>query len=228
MRLPAVLAQSGERPFFDWSWVGRNLDDIWEYTLQHLYLTAIAIGVGLLVSMLLAAVALRWRGAYAPISSFGGLLYTVPSLALFAVLIPFTGIGVLTAEIALVSYTVLILVRNIYTGITGVPGEIVEAAAGMGYRPLRRFIQIELPLAAPVIVAGIRIATVTVVGLVTVTSLLGLGGLGFFILDGFRRSILFPTEIILGTVLSAVLAAIFDLGLLGVERVLTPWRRRKV
>ena len=125
----------------------------------------------------------------------------------------------------MVSYTVLILVRNIYTGITGVPATVTEAADGMGYRRLRRFFEIELPLAAPVIIAGIRIASVTVIGLVTVTSLLGLGGLGFFILDGLRRSILFPTEIILGTVLSAVLAAIVDLGLLGVERLITPWRR---
>jgi osmoprotectant transport system permease protein len=131
----------------------------------------------------------------------------------------------LTAEIALVSYTILILVRNIYTGITGVPAGIVEAADGMGYRPFRRFLRIQLPLAAPVIVAGVRIATVTVIGLVTVTALIGQGGLGFFILDGFRRSIVFPTEIILGTVLSGVLAAAFDLALLGVERALTPWQR---
>ena len=220
-----LLAQADQRPLFDWDWVGRNLDGIWERTLEHLALTGVAIGVGLVISTLLAAAALRWRGLYAPIAGVSGVLYTIPSLAVFAFLAPFTGLGFLTAEIALVSYTVLILVRNIYTGITGVPATVTEAADGMGYRRLRRFFEIELPLAAPVIIAGIRIASVTVIGLVTVTSLLGLGGLGFFILDGLRRSILFPTEIILGTVLSAVLAAVVDLGLLGVERLITPWRR---
>lgn len=220
-----IVAQT-PRPLVDWSWIGRNLDDIWAQTVEHLYLTAIAIGVGLAISLVLAAAALRWRSLYGPIASVSGLLYTIPSLALFAFLVPFSGLSVLTAEVALVSYTVLILVRNIYTGITGVPAGVVEAADGMGYRPMRRFVQIQLPLAAPVIVAGIRIATVTVVGLVTVTALIGLGGLGFFILDGFRRSIVFPTEIIVGTVLSAVLAAVLDVGLLGIERAMTPWRRR--
>ncbi len=220
-----VLAQAETRPLMDWDWVWRNLDDIWEQTVEHLVLTGIAIGAGLLISLALAAAALRWRRLYAPITSVSGLLYTIPSLAVFAFLAPFTGLGLLTAEVALVSYTVLILVRNIYTGITGVPAGVVEAADGMGYRPVRRFLQIELPLAAPVIIAGIRIASVTVIGLVTVTSLLGLGGLGFFILDGLRRSILFPTEIIVGTVLSAALAAVVDLGLLGLERWITPWQR---
>jgi osmoprotectant transport system permease protein len=219
-----VVAQT-DRPLIDWSWLARNLDDIWDRTLEHLYLTVLAVGMGLVISLALTAVALRWPKAYNPIASMGGLLYTIPSLALFAFVVPFTGFSVTTAEIALVSYTILILVRNIHTGITGVSPWVVEAADGMGYRPVRRFVQIQLPLAAPVIVAGIRVATVTVVGLVTVTALIGQGGLGFFILDGIRRSILFPTEIIVGTILSAVLAAVLDVGLLGVERAITPWKR---
>lgn len=220
-----ILAQGESRPLMDWDWVSRNVGDIWEQTLEHLLLTGIALGVGLVLSMALAAVALKWRHLYAPIAAVSGVMYTIPSLAVFAFLAPFTGLGLVTAEIALVSYTVLILVRNIYTAITGVPAGVVEAANGMGYKPVQRFFRIELPLAAPVIIAGIRIASVTIIGLVTVTSLLGLGGLGFFILDGIRRSILFPTEIILGTVLSAVLAAGVDLSLLGIERLITPWQR---
>lgn len=220
-----TLAQGESRPLMDWDWVSRNVGDIWEQTLEHLLLTGIALGVGLVISMALAAVALKWRHLYAPIAAVSGVMYTIPSLAVFAFLAPFTGLGLVTAEIALVSYTVLILVRNIYTAITGVPAGVVEAANGMGYKPVQRFFRIELPLAAPVIIAGIRIASVTIIGLVTVTSLLGLGGLGFFILDGIRRSILFPTEIILGTVLSAVLAAGVDLSLLGIERLITPWQR---
>ncbi|HEY5652301.1 MAG TPA: ABC transporter permease, partial [Acidimicrobiia bacterium] len=123
-----VLAQAETRPLMDWDWVWRNLDDIWEQTVEHLVLTGIAIGAGLLISLALAAAALRWRRLYAPITSVSGLLYTIPSLAVFAFLAPFTGLGLLTAEVALVSYTVLILVRNIYTGITGVPAGVVEAA----------------------------------------------------------------------------------------------------
>ena len=187
--------------------------------------------IGLGASIMLALAALRWPRIYEPVASASGLLYTIPSLAVFALVVPFIGIGTpaqrfATAEVALVTYTLLILVRNIVTGIRGVPAETTEAATGMGYRKSEVFRKVEVPMAMPVIFAGIRIATVTVIGLVTVTSLLGLGGLGFFILDGFRRSIIFPTEIIVGVVLSVLLAALVDLALLGLSRTLTPWASR--
>lgn len=224
-----TIAQSSI-PLFDWDWVGRNLDTIWEKTVEHLLLTGVALAVGLVLSLALSAVALRWPRSYGPISSVSGLLYTVPSLAVFALLAPLIGVGTttqrfITAEIALITYTLLILVRNIVTGVQGVPAGITEAATGMGYRDPERLRRIELPLALPVIVAGLRIATVTVIGLVTVTSLLGLGGLGFFILDGIRRSIIFPTAVIVGVVLSVALAAALDLLLLVTGRMLTPWTR---
>jgi osmoprotectant transport system permease protein len=222
-----LLAQVPSRPLFEPEWVGRNLSRIWDATAEHLYLTGVSVGIGLLLSLALAVVALRWRGAYGPIVAMGGLLYTIPSLALFALLVPFTGFSATTAITALVTYTLLILVRNIVTGIDGVPPEALEAADGMGYRPVRRFVEIELPLALPVIVAGLRVATVTVIGLVTVTALLGLGGLGQFILTGFRLSTVHPTMIVVGVALSVVLAIVADLLLLGVERALTPWSRRK-
>lgn len=225
-----ILAQQ-QAPLFDWDWVARNLDTIWERTVEHLALTGIALVAGLLISMALAAISLWKPKTYAPITSAAGLLYTIPSLAVFALVAPFIGIGTvpqkyLTAEVALVAYTLLILVRNIVTGIRGVPSGVQEAATGMGYRGGQRLARIELPLAMPVIVAGVRIATVTVVGLVTVTSLIGLGGLGFFILDGLRRSIIFPTEIIVGVVLSVALAAVLDSALLLTGRALTPWTGR--
>jgi len=220
-----ILAQAEDRPLFDWGWVVSNLDQIWERTLEHVAFTALAVAIGLVVSLLFAAVALRWRWLYTPIIGFSGLLYTIPSLAMFALLQPVVGIGFLNGLIALVTYTVLILVRNIYTGLTSISPQVKEAANGMGYRPWRRFLEIELPLALPVIVAGVRIASVTVVGLVTVTALLGMGGLGFFILDGIRRSIPFPTMIIVGAAVAALLAAVIDLVLVLVERALTPWRR---
>jgi osmoprotectant transport system permease protein len=226
-----ILAQ--EMPLFDWSWVSRNLDTIWERTVEHLTLTGVALAVGLVLSIGLAVVALRWPRSYDSITSVTGIMYTIPSLAVFAFLAPIVGIGTptdrfVTAEVALVSYTLLILVRNIVTGIRNVPAETTEAALGMGYRPSQILGRIQMPLAMPVIIAGLRIATVTVIGLVTVTSLLGLGGLGFFILDGLRRSILFPTEIIVGVALSVVLAAVLDFGLLLLGRALTPWAGRGI
>jgi osmoprotectant transport system permease protein len=218
-------------PLFDWDWVGRNLDTIWEKTIEHLSLTGVALLVGLVISVLLASLALWKPRTYQPIAGGAGIIYTIPSLAVFALIAPLVGIGTaggsfITAQVALVGYTLLILVRNLVTGIRNVPAEIREAALGMGYRYGERLLRIEFPLALPVIIAGLRIATVTVVGLVTVTSLLGLGGLGFFILDGLRRSILFPTEIIVGVVLSVALAAVLDVALLALGRALTPWARR--
>lgn len=223
-----ILAQA-DQPFVRWDWVGRNLDDLWVATKEHILLTAIAVGIGLILSLGLALVALRWRRAYTPITWTAGVLYTIPSLALFAFLVPITGLSILTAEIGLVSYTLLILIRNIVAGIDGVPQPVLEAARGMGYTERRLFIDIQLPLALPVIIAGIRIATVTTIGLVTITALIGQGGLGFFILRGLQLfSAIGTTQILAGTVLSVVLAMIADLALLGLERLLTPWAHRKV
>lgn len=224
-----VFAQSSGQPLIVWDWVGRNLGNIWERTLEHIVLTAVAVVVGILISTALALIALRWRKAYPPITWVTGLLYTVPSLALFVLLVPYTGLSMLTAEIGLVSYTLLILVRNMVTGVDEVPADVLEAADGMGYTRRQRFLRIEIPLALPVIVNGIRLATVTVIGLVTVSSLIGLGGLGFFILRGLQTfsSPIGTTQIFVGTALSVALAVIVDLGLVAVERALTPWHRKR-
>src|SRR5207249_4871301 len=139
-----------------------------------------------------------------PITWVAGLLYTIPSLALFALLIPWTGLSRTTAEIGLVSYTLLILVRNIVAGLRGVAPEIREAAVAMGYTPTLLLWRVELPLAAPVIIAGVRVATVTTIGLTTVTALIGQGGLGAFILEGIQRA--FSTPLLLGATLSVALA----------------------
>lgn len=221
-----LIAQ--ERPLFDWSWVVRNLDQIWERTVEHIALTGVALVVGLVISVALSVISLGRPRTYEAVASLSGLLYTIPSLAMFALVRTFVGVGTpserfITAEVALVSYTLLILVRNIVTGLRRVPDEIKEAALGMGYTSAQVLRHIEMPLAVPVIVAGVRIATVTVVGLVTVSSLLGLGGLGFFILNGIRKSIPFPTEIIVGLVLSVILAGILDAALVWLGRRLAPW-----
>jgi len=208
-----------------WEWIADNLDEIGAATLEHLQLTLIAVGVGFAISLLLGLAAYRWRGLYGPIAGVAGLLYTIPSLALFAVLVPFTGLTVLTAEIGLVTYTLLILVRGVVSGLDGVPRDAVEAATGMGYTARQRLARVELPLAVPVIVTAIRLATVTTVGLVMVTALIGEGGLGQLMLRGFNRS--FPTMIYVGVVMSVVLAVGLDLFLVGCQRFLTPWARAR-
>lgn len=212
-------------PFIRWDWVAGHLDDIWTRTIEHLTLTGLAVGIGLVAAMGLAALSLRFRRTYTPITWVTGTLYTVPSLALFALLVPITGLSLVTAEVGLVSYTLLILVRNIVAGIDGVPPSMREAAIAMGYRRWRLLFEIELPHALPVIVAGVRIATVTTVGLVTITALIGQGGYGFFINDGLRR--FFNTPLVVGAVLSVALAVTLDLALVGIERALTPWARRR-
>ncbi len=213
-----------ERALIDWSWIGRNADAIWDRTVEHLFLTLVPVGLGMLIALALTAVVLKWRRTYAPITLFAGILYTIPSLALFAALIPIVGLNATNALIALTSYTLLILIRNFVAGIDGVPQAILEAADGMGYTRSARFWKMEVPLAMPVMIAGVRIATVTTVGLVTVSVILGLGGYGFFILRGFQSRQF--TQTIVGLVLSVALATILDVVFILLQRYLTPWTRR--
>lgn len=221
-----MIAQSSGQPFIDWEWILTHGDDMWEATVEHVTLTTIAVVVGIVVSFVLALVALRWRPTYTPITWATGILYTIPSLAMFTFFVPVFGLSMVTAQIALVSYTLLILIRNIVAGVDSVPGHIIEASYGMGMTRRQAFLDVELPLALPAIIAGIRIATVTTIGLVTVTVLIGQGGYGVFILRGIRRQ--FLTEILAGTVLSVLLAVIVDAMLLAVERWATPWARARV
>jgi osmoprotectant transport system permease protein len=209
----------------DWHWISTHGDEIWAATRQHIELTVLAVALGLLISLPLAVVSARWRGLYGPILSVTGVLYTIPSLALFVMFVPLTGLSRTTALIGLVSYTLLILVRNIVTGLDGVAPEIREAASGMGYTQVGRLGRVDLPLALPAIMAGIRIATVTTIGLVTVTALIGQGGLGRLILDGLRLG--FRDRVILGAALSVALAIMADLLLAGTTRLVTPWDRRE-
>jgi osmoprotectant transport system permease protein len=171
----------------------------------------------------LAAIVLRYRWTNGIITSLANVLYTIPSLALFAFLIPITHLGFVTAEIGLVSYTLVILVRNIIAAIDGVPDAVKEAADGMGFTGLRRFFAVDLRLATPTIVAGLRIASVSTVGLVTITGLVGEGGFGSFIFDGIQRN--FKTPIVIGVIGSVALAVALDVAFVVVERFLTPWAR---
>ncbi len=208
-------------PWVRWDWVGSHVGRITDALVQHVELTAIAVAFGLVIAIPVGVVAWRYRATRGPVLAIAGVFYTVPSLALFALLLPWTGLTIVTSEIGLVSYTLLILVRNIVVGLDGVPGEVRDAAMGMGYRPLRQLLGVELPLALPVIMAGLRIATVTTIGLVTITALLGQGGLGQLMLDGLTRD--FRTPVVIGAVLSVALAVVCDVLLALGQRALTPW-----
>jgi osmoprotectant transport system permease protein len=221
--LPTGIVGAAQDPWIRWDWISAHIPVIRDALVQHIELTVIAVVVGLLIAVPLGLLAWRRRIFRGPIFSVTGILYTIPSLALFAILIPFTGLTFLTAEIGLVGYTLLILIRNIVVGLDAVPQEVRESAQGMGFRPLAELIRIDLPLAVPTIMAGVRIATVTTIGLVTVTALIGEGGLGSLILDGLIRD--FKTPLVVGTVLSVALAFVADLTLASVQRLVTPWSR---
>lgn len=213
-----------DQPFFRFDWVLDNLDGIAQRLGEHLVMVVLSVVIGFAVSFGLALIARRYPRTYGPLLGITGTIYAIPSLALFVLIIPVTGLSLVTGIIALVLYTLLILVRNIVTALQTVPSDVLEAANGMGYTPRQRFWRVELPIALPVIVAGLRIATVTTIGLVTVTTFIGLGGLGYLIINsGTRRS--FPTSIYVGVVLCIVLAVIADVALQWLQRRLTPWAR---
>lgn len=207
----------------DWAWIAAHGDDLVFRTGQHLYLTALSVAAGFAISFGLAVWSIRRRAVFGPVLAITGLLYTIPSLALFPFFVPITGLSDLTAVIPLVLYSLLIFVRNMVAGFDGVPRDVLEAADGSGYAVSERFRSIEVPLATPLIVAGVRLATVSTIGLVTITGLLGdkFGGLGFFIFEGIRHS--FPTEIFLGAIASIVLAVTIDLLLVRAQRRITRW-----
>ncbi len=212
---------ASRQPWVDWEWVGSHRPLILDLAREHLELTVLAVAIGVAVSFPLALAARRWPRLYPPVLTASGVVYAIPSLALFALLLPWTGLSRTTALIGLVGYTLLILVRNIVAGLDGVADEVKESATGLGYGNIRRLVAVELPLALPAIVAGVRIATVTTIGLVTVAALIGHGGLGQLILDGLNRD--FRTPLVVGSVLSVAMAAVADVALLVTQRRLTPW-----
>ena len=210
------------QPVFQFDWVLEHLDVLAQRIGEHVFVTVIAVVVGFVISFGLALAVRRYPRIYAPILAVSGILYAIPSIALFVLLIPITGLSLLTAEIALVSYTLVLLVRNIVTGLRAVPPEVIEAARGMGYTDGQSLWRVELPIALPIIVAGVRIATVTTIGLVTIATLIGMGGLGYLIVNiGVERR--FPTATITGVVLVVILSTLVDVGLQLLQRRLTPW-----
>ena len=211
-------------------WVSRNWSTVlWPALRQHVVLTLIAVSVGFVISTALAVVAYRRRWLERPVLIITSVLYTIPSLALIELLEPIPGFGLsrTTAEVALVSYTLLIMFRNTLTGLREVPAEVRDAAAGMGMGPTQSLLRVELPLALPAIIAGVRIATVTVISLATVASLIDNEGLGAPILTAISNEV-FKTELIVAGGMAVALALTADLMLVLLQRVLTPWNQVRV
>lgn len=210
-------------PWVNWEWLSAHLALIVAALQQHIELTVVAVVMGFVIALPLGVAAHRITAFRLPVLGAFGAFYTIPSIALFALLIPYTGLTGTTAEIPLIGYNVLILVRNVLVGLNGVPADVLDAADGMGYRAFPRLIRIELPLALPAIFAGLRVATVSTIGIVTITAVIGLGGLGQLILKGLIEN--FHTPLVTATVLSIALALTADLLLAGAQRVALPWAR---
>ena len=222
-----ALQELGPR-IFDWGWVANNLsDEIIPAVIGHVYLSTVSVTIALLISLPTGVAVSRYRKAYPPVTFITGLLFSIPSLAAFALLvtIPGIGLGPNAVIIALVAYSLLVLIRNVVAGMDSVPEETKDAARGMGLSARQILFKVELPLALPVIVAGIRIATVTIIGIATIGAYINGGGLGELIFTGISRN--FPTRVIVGAVLATLLAILADLLLLAVERYLRPWARTR-
>jgi osmoprotectant transport system permease protein len=210
----------------DWGWIADHVPAIAGRIGQHVELTAIALAVGFGASLALAIWSLRRPRVYIVVTGLAGAFYTIPSLAMFAAFTAVTGLSLLTAEIPLVLYTFVIFIRNIVNGFESVPAEVLEAADGIGYTARERLVRVELPLAIPLILAGTRLASVSTIGLVTITSTLGdaFGGLGFFITE----RPFFTTEVLVGAVGSILLAVAADLSFARLQRRLTPWAEVRI
>ncbi|MDE3024061.1 MAG: ABC transporter permease [Acidobacteriota bacterium] len=211
--------------WFCTDWVRQHWSDTLQPALvQHIELTVIAVAAGLAIAFALALAGFRYRLLDPPIGFVSDFLYTIPSLALFQILLPVTGISVLTVEIALVSYTLLILYRNMIEGLRAVPAEIVDVARGSGFTRIQTFTRVELPLALPTILAGLRIATVSTVSIATVASFVVAKGLGAPIFTALEQDV-FKTEIFAAGGMVVALALVADGLLVLLQRALTPWTR---
>ena len=224
MPLPLAVDEA-PNPWLSWDYLRDNSDAILAATRQHVTLTVVSVGLGLLLALPLALLAKRSRRLESLVLGLAGVIYTIPSLALFAVLAPITGLTEKTVVIGLTAYTLLVLVRNVLTGLQGVPEEVLEAARGMGLGPVRLLTTVQIPLAVPAILAGVRVATVSTIALVTVGAVVSNGGLGQLIFEGFNNNF-YRAEILTATLLCVLLAAVADALLLAVEWAITPWRRR--
>ncbi len=222
-----LAVDAGPNPWFSSSWVVDNWSVIMPLLEQHVRLTLVSVAIGTLLAFPLTLLARRSRYLAAPVLGLSTLIYTIPSLAMFAFLSPYTGLTERTVIVGLVLYSLVVLVRNFLAGLQAVPDEVREAARGMGYGSARLLFTVEVPLALPSIIAGLRIATVSTIALVTVGVLVGQGGLGqIIIVNGFSANYYRP-PIVFGTLACVLLALVADQLLALTERVLSPWNRTR-
>jgi osmoprotectant transport system permease protein len=219
-----VLEAYDGHTWVDWSWVGDHLHEISTRLQEHAILLGWSILLALIVAIPLALISVSRPRVYGSVIVGTGVLYTIPSLAAFALLLPYTGLSHLTAIIPLATYSLLILVRNMVTGLRQVPADVQDAAIGLGYSPREKLWRVDVPLALPTIIGGLRIAVVTVIGLIPVSALIGQGGLGLLMTDGFQRD--FRTPLVVGIVLTVAFAVAADALLLGLQKAVTPWARK--
>ncbi len=206
-----------------WSWIPQNWTQIGQYTLDNAFLGLLPPLIGLAISVPLGVASVRWRWVYPPLLSLTSAIYAIPSLAIFVVLVDYTGLSNLTVIITLALFSLCVLLPNVVDGLRGVAEPVRQAATAMGFGEVRRLVQVELPIAIPVVLAGLRIAVVSSISLASVAQLIGVGSLGYFFIDGLQRS--FPTEIYVAIVLVLALALVADLILVTAGRLLTPWQR---
>ena len=204
-------------------WIANNLDRYWTPLLQHVYLVVVSVSIGFTIALSLGLLAHRKRWLIGPLTGVTGALYTIPSIAMFFLLQPLLGRGNTPAIVGLAIYTQVIIFRNVVTGLANVPAEMVDAAAGMGMTPNQRLFKVEVPLALPEILAGLRIAIATTVGLAAYSALAGAGGLGQKLI--VPSDIGFKSNVVVAGGLVTLLAAALDLLVLFGQRLLTPWRR---
>ena len=207
-----------------WSWIPSNGSLIWQLTRENIYIGVVPALYGLAISLPLGIVAARWRWFYPPVLTLVNVIYAIPALALFIALIPTLGLTNTNVIVALTLFSLCVILPNVVAGLRGVPDPVRQAATAMGYGPLRRLVTVELPLAVPVIIGGLRVGVVSSISLASVGQLIGVSSLGYLFTDGEQRS--FPTEIYVGLVLIIALALACDLILVGVRRALTPWAVR--
>ncbi len=207
----------------NWGWLDRNVDTVLAYLREHIEITVISLLIGALIAFPLGLIAYRWHRTYAPLLAITQVLYTIPSLALFVLLINIVGLGQEPVIIGLAIYSLVILLRNLVEGLRGVPADVIDAATAMGYKPTRRLFAVELPLAVPAIAAGLRVAAVSTISLVSVGALIGTGGLGQLFIHGFQIDN--PIEVWTGIVLTIALAFVVDGAIVLAGRAVTPWTR---
>jgi len=213
-------------PWFSWSYVVDNAPLLWERTVEHAGLTVEAVAISAAIAIPLGALVSRSRWLSGPVLGTVAVMYTVPSLALFAILAPLLGIGRTPVLVGLVVYALLIILRNTVAGLATVDPAVVDAARGLGYGPGRLLVQVAMPSALPSIIAGLRLATVSTVALVTVGVVVGYGGLGQLMFQGFRNNF-YRAEIMTASILTVALGLTFDVLLAGATRLMTPWSRRQ-